>query len=225
MNLDHVCVENPRFVPSPPSSHGELKRKAACDNDCRGQAERSASEAALKQILIEIALEKIAAHGLFGREHVLQYLMDLYRRNCRPNTLRSRFASIFVFLQYLKAQGRQLLEQVSREDVCAFIEQEQDRGLGPASVCCRLEGLYAFIGYFRYHALRHFGASLLEQSNVPIGSIQRILGHENRLTTEIYLHSIGDSERFAMQVLNEGFGEVSHTDSHTDKKEATDRNL
>jgi hypothetical protein len=48
----------------------------------------------LKQILIEIALEKIAAHGLFGREHVLQYLMDLYRRNCRPNTLRSRFASI-----------------------------------------------------------------------------------------------------------------------------------
>jgi integrase/recombinase XerD len=52
-----------------------------------------------------------------------------------------------VFLQYLKAQGRQLLEQVGREDVCAFIEQEQDRGLRPASVCCRLEGLYAFIGF------------------------------------------------------------------------------
>ena len=34
-----------------------------------------------------------------------------------------------------------------REDVCAFIEQEQDRGLRPASVCCRLEGLYAFIRF------------------------------------------------------------------------------
>ena len=147
MNLEPVCVESPRLVPSQPSSHGELKRKAVCGNDCRGDAERSASDAALKQILIEIALEKIAAHGLFGREHVLQYLMDLYRRNCRPNTLRSRFASIFVFLQYLKAQGRQMLEQVGREDVCAFIEQEQDRGLRPASVCCRLEGLYAFIGF------------------------------------------------------------------------------
>jgi integrase len=43
---------------------------------------------------------------------------------------------------------------------------------------------------FRFHALRHFGASLLDQSNVPIGSIQRILGHENRTTTEIYLHAI-----------------------------------
>ena len=147
MNLEVVSVESPRLVPSRPSSHDELKPKAACDNDCRGDAERSASDGLLKKVLIEIALEKIAAHGLFGREHVLQYLMDLYRRNCRPNTIRSRFASIFVFLQYLKAQGRQLLEQVGREDVCAFIEQEQDRGLRPASVCCRLEGLYAFIGF------------------------------------------------------------------------------
>jgi integrase len=76
----------------------------------------------------------------------------------------------------------------------------------------------AGVRYFRYHALRHFGASLLEQANIPIGSIQRILGHENRLTTEIYLHSIGDSERLAMQVLNDGLEELSHTDSHTEKK-------
>ena len=31
MNLENISVESPRFVPSPPSSHGELKRKAACD--------------------------------------------------------------------------------------------------------------------------------------------------------------------------------------------------
>jgi integrase len=76
----------------------------------------------------------------------------------------------------------------------------------------------AGVRYFRYHALRHFGASLLEQANVPIGSIQRILGHENRLTTEIYLHSIGDSEREAMQVLSDGLTENPHTDSHTKAK-------
>ena len=147
MNLEPVCVESPRLVPSQPSSHGELKRKAACDNDCRGDAGRSASDAALKQILIEIALEKIAAHGLCGAEHVGPYLMDLYRRNCRPNTIRSRFATILVFLQYLKAKACNFLELVCREDLCAFIEQEQDRGLKPASISCRIDALYAFIRF------------------------------------------------------------------------------
>jgi len=148
MNLEPVSVESPRVVPSPPSSRRKLTQRAVFDNEsCRGSAQ-TASELLLKQILIEIALEKIAAHGLCGTEHVGPYLMDLYRRNCRPNTIRSRFATIFVFLQYLKAKGRNLLELACREDVCAFIEQEQDRGLKPASVSCRVDALYAFIGFW-----------------------------------------------------------------------------
>jgi integrase len=72
----------------------------------------------------------------------------------------------------------------------------------------------AGVRYFRYHALRHFGASVLDNANVNIGSIQRILGHENRTTTEIYLHSIGEAEREAMKIYEE-FTEKSHTESHT----------
>ncbi len=60
----------------------------------------------------------------------------------------------------------------------------------------------AGVKYFRYHALRHCGASLLDGDNVPIGAIQRFLGHENRQTTEIYLHSIGNSEREMISVLD-----------------------
>ncbi|MBI5846051.1 MAG: site-specific integrase [Deltaproteobacteria bacterium] len=59
----------------------------------------------------------------------------------------------------------------------------------------------AGVPYFRFHAFRHSGASLMEGNNVPVSSIQRILGHENRLTTEIYLHSLGQSERDAMDVF------------------------
>ena len=61
----------------------------------------------------------------------------------------------------------------------------------------------AQVKYFRYHALRHLTASILDNLGVPIGSIQRILGHRNRRTTEIYLHSIGESEREAMLKLEE----------------------
>jgi integrase len=75
----------------------------------------------------------------------------------------------------------------------------------------------AGVRYFRYHALRHFGASILDNANVNIGSIQRILGHENRTTTEIYLHSIGESEREAMKIYEE-LTEKSHTESHIETK-------
>jgi len=40
----------------------------------------------------------------------------------------------------------------------------------------------------------------MDGNNVPIGAIQRILGHENRRATEIYLHSIGELERNAIAV-------------------------
>ncbi|MFZ5570927.1 MAG: tyrosine-type recombinase/integrase [Thermodesulfobacteriota bacterium] len=73
----------------------------------------------------------------------------------------------------------------------------------------------AGVRYFRFHALRHFGASMLDQENIPIGSIQRILGHENRTTTEIYLHSIGNAERDAMSVFDRHFsGDVSKKVPH-----------
>ena len=78
--------------------------------------------------------------------------------------------------------------------------------------------------YFRYHPLRHLGASLLDRGNVNIGSIQRILGHENRSTTEIYLHSIGEAEREAMRIFEE-VSENSHTNSHTDSHIETKKRL
>ena len=75
----------------------------------------------------------------------------------------------------------------------------------------------AGVRYFRYHPIRHSGATIMDSNNVPIGSIQRILGHENRTTTEIYLHSIGDEERNAINVY-ENVRNNSHKKSHTKQK-------
>lgn len=75
----------------------------------------------------------------------------------------------------------------------------------------------AGVRYFRYHALRHSGASLMDNAAVPIGAIQRILGHENRKTTEIYLHSIGEAERDAMRAY-EHARQNAHTDPHMERK-------
>ena len=70
---------------------------------------------------------------------------------------------------------------------------------------------------FGFHALRHSGASLMENSNVPIGAIQRILGHESRSTTEIYLHSLDGMEREAIAIYEQA-REKSRIKSRIDKK-------
>ena len=79
---------------------------------------------------------------------------------------------------------------------------------------CRKAG----VRYFRYHAIRHSGASIMDCNNVPIGSIQRILGHENRTTTEIYLHNIGQSDREAMAIFERSRQKTSCFDPHDDRK-------
>ena len=69
----------------------------------------------------------------------------------------------------------------------------------------------AEVRYFRYHPFRHSGASTMDNNNVPMGSIQRILGHENRTTTEIYLHGSDDKESEAMAIY-----EKARKNSHTE---------
>ena len=59
----------------------------------------------------------------------------------------------------------------------------------------------ADVKYFRYHPFRYLTASILDDIGVPLGVIQRILGHENRKTTEGYLQSVGEAERNAMEKL------------------------
>ena len=78
---------------------------------------------------------------------------------------------------------------------------------------CKMAG----VRYFRFHALRHSGASVLDGENVSIGTIQRLLGHENRTTTEIYLHSLGAHEYQAMQTFEKARQKVTHGVTHKEK--------
>jgi integrase len=46
---------------------------------------------------------------------------------------------------------------------------------------------------FLYHALRHYGASKLNNAGAPLTDIQEILGHQRATTTDLYLQSLKGS--------------------------------
>jgi len=93
---------------------------------------------------LESILKRLHDKELPGKEYVEEYLRDQHRRHCRTNTLRSSFSSIHIFLSFVKASQ---LEEISKEDVFAFIEHEQDRGMKPSTVNTRVRTVKAFIGF------------------------------------------------------------------------------
>ena len=82
-----------------------------------------------------------------GKDHFEDYLHYKYRRNCSVNTLRLTASSLNQFLLFLKEAGKNFLEQLEREQIEAFVEFEQDRGLKPNTVSTRLRAVYGFLRY------------------------------------------------------------------------------
>ena len=96
---------------------------------------------------LDDVLQKLQEKEIPGKEYLKEYLLDQHRRHCRPNTLRSTLTSIDIFLSFVKASGKSHLEEITREDLFAFIEHEQDRGMKPLTVNTRVRILKAFIRF------------------------------------------------------------------------------
>jgi len=93
------------------------------------------------------ALNRLAGWDLPGKEHVENYFRHMYRRNFRPKTYFSNLAAIYIFLNVVKESGKTRLEEVTKNDLEAFIEHEHDRGLMLSTVRTRLHCANAFLGY------------------------------------------------------------------------------
>ena len=147
MNPDHVSVEE---RPAPTSFLGisSLSKPLISPPLAVSQAAfEERHELQRKQEIIARALERIIARGLWGLEQVKAYLVELYRRNLRPNTLRTHAVTIASFLVYLKGSGRDGLEAIDREAIGGFVEHQQDLGLTPSTISVRLRGLYSFLKF------------------------------------------------------------------------------
>jgi integrase/recombinase XerD len=92
-------------------------------------------------------LKRLAGMDLPGKDHVEAYLRHLTRRNRRPKTLYSRLGAIVLFLGMIRDDGKTRLEEITRRDVEAFIEHEQDRGNKITTIRTKLVSVQAFLRY------------------------------------------------------------------------------
>jgi len=93
------------------------------------------------------ALDRLAGWELPGKEHVEEYIRSMYRRNFRPRTYASALTAIYDFLTGVRESGKTRLEEITKNDIEAFIEHEQDRGMMLSTVRTKLHCVNAFLGY------------------------------------------------------------------------------
>lgn len=92
-------------------------------------------------------LKRLAGMDLPGKEHVEAYLRYACRRNRRPRTLACISISLVLFLGMIKENGKTRIEEITKGDVEAFIEHEQDRGTMITTIRTKLVCVRAFLRY------------------------------------------------------------------------------
>jgi integrase/recombinase XerD len=144
MNRDQL----PTFIPNNPLTSPPSDLSAHLENEnIFVQPVAPAAKSSVRQQVLERILDKICEQDLLGKSYVEQYLRHQYRRNCKANTLKQSATSLVQFLTFFSGKGNIVLEQLSRDDIEAFVEDLQDRGMKPTTVNTRLRGVYAFLRY------------------------------------------------------------------------------
>ena len=99
-----------------------------------------------KRKILDRWTTRITASGLPGKQLVTAYLHGKYIKNLSFHTIDHAGGVILAFMYFLNKNNSSILA-LTRSDISAFVEEEQDRGLKPRSIISHLRVLYAFIAY------------------------------------------------------------------------------
>lgn len=96
---------------------------------------------------LERLLQHLAQSDLPEKDVVKLYLQHKYRQQCRASTLQSVNMVVKFFLRFIQQKGMTTLQEVTHQDVEAFIELQQDRGAKMSTVRLQLITLNTFFRF------------------------------------------------------------------------------
>ena len=70
-----------------------------------------------------------------------------WRMNRKPSTLRGSFQAVLSFHTFYVSTGKSQLQEIVNDDLEAYVEHEQDRGIKVTSVKTRLKHIWAFLRF------------------------------------------------------------------------------
>ena len=88
-------------------------------------------------------------------------------------------------------------EKVTAEKIFVFISESTNEPWRTREKIMRELCAIAKVRPFGFHSIRHLSASLMYQNHVAMTEVQRILGHTNLTTTELYIRSLRIEENSA----------------------------
>lgn len=92
-------------------------------------------------------LEQLTKIDLPDKDLVEQYLRHMYRHMCKASTTEGAYSAIIHFLSFLQKSNRGPLRKITKEDIEAFVEHEQDRKMKLTTVRMRLARVRALIRF------------------------------------------------------------------------------
>lgn len=92
-------------------------------------------------------LKRLSESNLQDKELIEKYLRHLYRHMCKATTVERAYCIIHSFVTHLTLNTNRSLTEITREDIEAFVEHEQDRGLKLSTVRLKLVTLRAFLRF------------------------------------------------------------------------------
>jgi integrase/recombinase XerD len=107
-------------------------------------ATSGSSTLSYKRRILNRWTERIAASDLPGNELVTEYLLGKYIKNLSVHTIDHAGGVILSFQRFLNKEGSSIFT-LTRSDISAFVEYEQDRGLKAISIISYLRVVYALI--------------------------------------------------------------------------------
>lgn len=99
-----------------------------------------------KRKVLHRCCSRLAASGLPESDLIVEYLYGKYIKNLSVHTIRQSGTVLLSFLNFLVNDGA-TLQTLTRQNIAAFVENEQNTGLKSTSVIGHLRVIYAFIAF------------------------------------------------------------------------------